>query len=113
MPKPPELDLARIKRYCDTRVPVEHRDQIRIEHRVRGATVTIVECRPPWREDFGPEWSENPQARMKYDAAQGAWTLYWFDRNSRAHVYDLIPPHQPIEAILDGIERDPTCIFWG
>jgi hypothetical protein len=94
-------------------VPREHQDQIRVEPRVRGKTVTILECRPPWSEDLGPEWDENPQARMKYDEATSAWTLYWFDRNSKAHRYDLIEPHQPIQRILDEVERDPTCIFWG
>jgi hypothetical protein len=28
---PPELDVARIRRWCDERVPVRVRDQIRIE----------------------------------------------------------------------------------
>jgi hypothetical protein len=113
MPKPPETDLVRIRRYCETRVPDHVRDQIRIEHRVRGLTVTILECRPPWREGPGPEWTENPQARMKYDETTKAWTLYWFDRNSKAHIYDLIDPHQPIQRILGEIESDPTAIFWG
>jgi hypothetical protein len=109
----PETDLARVRRYCEARVPVEHRDQIRIEPRVHGKTVTIVECRPPWHADLGPDRSENPQARMKYDETTAAWTLYWFNRNSRAHVYDLIEPHQPMADILAEVERDPTCIFWG
>jgi hypothetical protein len=109
----PDTDLARVKRYCAAKVPREHQDQIRVEHRVRGRTVTILECRPPWSEDLGPGWSENPQARMKYDAETSAWTLYWFDRYSRAHRYDLFEPHQPIQRVLDEIERDPTGIFWG
>ena len=113
MSKPPELDLARIRRYCETRVPVEAQDQLRVEHRVRGRTVTIVECRPPWHESLGPGWTENPQVRMKYDDTAAAWTLYWFDRNSKAHRYDLIDAHQPIQRILDEVEADPTCIFWG
>jgi hypothetical protein len=113
MPTPPELDLARIARYCAGAVPVEHQDQVRIEMRRRGNTVTIVECRPPWPAELGPEWSELPQARMKYDATTRGWTLYWFDRNSKAHLYDLIEPSQPVAAILAEVQRDPTAIFWG
>ncbi len=109
----PDADLAQIDRYCASRVPPEARDEMRMEHRVRGRTVTIVDCRPPWSEDLGPGWSENPQARMKYDDESAAWTLYWFDRNSKAHSYDLIDPHQSIQKILDEVERDPTAIFWG
>jgi hypothetical protein len=113
LPSPPETDLARIRRYCEAQVPPEARDEIRIEHRIRGRTVTIVECRPPWDASAGTEWTENEQARMKYDETTSAWTLYWFDRNSKAHRYDLLEPHQPIQRVLDEIEDDPTCIFWG
>lgn len=109
----PETDLARIRRYCESESPAEHRDRLRVEYRVRGRTVTIVECRPPWREELDPDWTEVPQARLRYDESSSAWTLYWFDRNSRAHLYDLIDPHQPITRLLAEIDRDPTCIFRG
>ena len=109
----PDTDLARIQRYCAAQVPPEHQHEIRVECRVRGKTVTIVECRPPWQEGHEGEWSELPEARIKYDDTTHAWTLYWFDRNSKAHRYDLIDPHQPIARILDEIEDDPTGIFKG
>lgn len=109
----PETDLARIRRFCDEQVPPEMRDQVRVEHRVRGRTVTIVEHRPPWNLALGAEWTDTPQARMKYDEQTNGWTLYWFDRNSRAHLYDLLEPNQPIERLLAEYDDDPTCIFKG
>ena len=33
------------------------RDQICVEVDVTDRTITVIECRPPWREDFGPEWA--------------------------------------------------------
>ena len=51
----PETDLARIRRFCEKQVPPEMWDQVRVEHRVRGRTVTIVEHRPPWNPALGPE----------------------------------------------------------
>ncbi|MGH3116531.1 MAG: DUF3024 domain-containing protein [Gaiellales bacterium] len=109
----PETDLARIRRFCEEQVPPEMRDQVRVEHRVRGRTVTIVEHRPPWNLALGPEWTDTPQARMKYDEQTKGWTLYWFDRNSRAHRYELLEPDQPIERLLAEYDQDPTCIFKG
>lgn len=109
----PETDLARIRRFCEKQVPRELRDQVRVEHRVRGRTVTIAEHRPPWDPALGPEWTDTPQARMKYDEQTKGWTLYWFDRNSRAHLYDLLEPDQPIERLLAEYDDDPTCIFKG
>lgn len=109
----PETDLTRIKRYCESRVPAEYQDQVKVTMKRRGKSVTILECRPPWSEMVGPEWSERPLAQMRYDERTAAWTLYYADRNGRWHVYDLIEPHQSAPRLLDEIEKDPTCIFWG
>src|SRR5712691_93797 len=56
----PELDLARIRRYVDARVPSRVAARVRMEVVVRGTTVTIVECRPPWPAHLGPAWSRVP-----------------------------------------------------
>jgi hypothetical protein len=49
---------------------------------------------------------------MKFNSANNEWTLYWSDRNSRWHIFDLLPPGS-IEEVLEEIERDQTNIFWG
>ncbi len=79
---------------------------------VRGKTVTIVECRPPWPGDTDPEWTREGVARMKFDVENQKWTLYWSDCNDRWHVFDLIDPG-PVDKLLEEIERDRTNIFWG
>ena len=108
----PDLDLRKIHKYEARVVPPDFQDQIRMEVDIRGKTVTTVECRLPWREDFGPEWTRQGVARMKFDTANNEWTLYWSDRNSRWHIFDLISPGS-IDEILEEIERDRTNIFWG
>ena len=109
----PELDVAKIRRFCEGRVPERVRDQIRIEMEVRGTAVTIVERRPPWRPDYGPEWTRSQVARLRYIQARGVWELYWSDRNGRWHRYDLTAPSARIETILREIKADRTAIFWG
>ena len=108
----PELDLARIKRFCDERVAVHLRDKIRIKMEVQGRAVTM-ECRPPWTPVIGPEWTRLPVARLRHVAARGEWELFWCDRNLRWHRYDLIKPSRHVEALLAEIDADPTSIFWG
>jgi hypothetical protein len=49
---------------------------------------------------------------LKFAPADEKWTLYWSDRNSRWHVFDLITPGA-IGKILREVERDQTNIFWG
>ena len=62
----PELDVARVQRWCAARVPEHARHQVRIECEVAPRHLTIVERRAPWREDFGPEWTAFPIARLRY-----------------------------------------------
>ncbi|MCB1258230.1 MAG: hypothetical protein KDB26_14055 [Microthrixaceae bacterium] len=64
----PETDLARIRRWVEARaarLPERARDQIRYEIDVDDRAVTILECRPPWRADFGTEWTRFPIARLR------------------------------------------------
>jgi hypothetical protein len=107
-----ELDLARVANYCEAKIPPHVRDKIRIEYSVRGRSVTIVECRPPWREGLGTEWTRHRVAQMRLDPSEDSWTLFWRDRNDNWHLYDLIEPGTMAE-MLDGIAQDRTGIFWG
>jgi Protein of unknown function (DUF3024) len=109
----PELDVARVRRWCAARVPEHARHQVRVECQVAPRHLTIVERRAPWREDLGPEWTSFPIARLRYTAASKSWTLYWRDRNLRFHLYDLLAPSNRVDDLLTEIDRDPTCIFWG
>ena len=67
----------------------------------------------PWHEDHGPEWTSFPIARLRYTAATKSRTLYWRNRNLHFHIYDLLPPSDRVDDLLNEIDRDPTCIFWG
>ncbi|HZA20967.1 MAG TPA: DUF3024 domain-containing protein [Actinomycetota bacterium] len=113
----PETDLARIDLWIEQeneKIPPHARDEVRIEVDVDERSVTILECRPPWDpERIGPRWTRSPVARLRYMRSRRAWTLYWPDRNSKFHVYELIQPTADIGALLDEIDRDPTSIFWG
>lgn len=107
----PETDIARIRRYCRARVPAQFHDQIRIEAVVRGNSVSIFECRPPWHTDL-TEWSKVRVAQLRYSTDNHRWSLYWADRNGRWHRYDDLKPG-PVDTLLNEIEADTTCIFWG
>ncbi len=93
----PELDVARVQRWCAARVPEHARHPVRVECEVAPRHLTIVERRAPWREDFGPEWTAFPIARLRYTAADKSWTLYWRDRNLRFHLYEPMAPSHRVE----------------
>lgn len=109
----PDLDVARVQRWCADRVPEHARHQVRVECDAAPKHLTIIERRAPWREDYGPHWSSFPIARLRYTAATKMWTLYWRDRNLRFHRYDSIEASPHVDDLLAEIDRDPTGIFWG
>jgi len=52
----PETDLTRIRRFVERRneeIPPDARGEIRIEMDATPTSVTILECRPPWRPEYG------------------------------------------------------------
>ncbi len=105
--------MARVRRWCEQRVPAHVRDQVKVECDAGLRHLTIVECRPPWRKDAGAEWIRFPIARLRHTKATGQWSLYWRDRHLRFHAYDRTVPSPHIDDLLQEIDRDPTAIFWG
>jgi Protein of unknown function (DUF3024) len=102
-----------VEAYCESRVPEDLRDEIRIECVRRGNAITIVEQRPPWNPDLGPEWSSVKVAQLRHDEPADAWLLYCSDRNGRWHRIDPAAPSKTIKPLLGMIEADPTGVFWG
>ncbi len=112
----PKIDLVRIQRWLDARnanLPERNRGLIRYELDVTDRTITVLECRPPWRPDYGPEWTRFPVARLRYTKTRGEWSLYRRDRNLKFHEYELLAPTPHVDDLITEIESDPTAIFWG
>lgn len=105
----PVADLERLESWCSARIPAHVADRVKVFWTRRGNTVTVVES-----SLMGDDWLDVPVARIKYvEGLGGVWTLYWFDRDSRAHLYDSLNPQRQLARVLREIDRDPTCIFWG
>ena len=110
---PPDADVTLVQRWCRGRVPEDVRDRLRVECEVSGRDITILECRPPWSPDAGPEWTRFPVARLRYLKSRESWRLYWRDQDEGWHEYpDSLLAHS-VDELLDEIDRDPTALFWG
>jgi hypothetical protein len=102
----PELDVARVRRWADQLVPDHASEEIRMELDVDARSITILECRPPWRPGrVGDEWTRFPIARLRYTKTRGEWTLYWRDRNLKFHRYDLIQPSPNVGDLIAEVDQ--------
>ena len=112
MPAPREtIDaaIAQVAAYCEQRST----DDYKIEHTVRGSSITILERRPPWNPAYGPEWSSLKVAQLRYDDTARRWRLFCSGSDDRWYPYELAPPAPEVAPLLVAIEEDRTGIFWG
>jgi len=100
-------------RWCANQVPEHIRSEIRVECDVAARHLTICECRPPWREDVGPDWTRFPIARLHYTSTTGLWTLYWRDQNLKYHRYQALDPSPRIQDLLDYLDSRADPSFLG
>jgi hypothetical protein len=101
--------IERVAAFCEQRST----DDYRIEHTVRGASITIFERRPPWNPNFGTEWTSLKVAQLRYDDDAERWRLYSSGGDDRWHPYPLAGAAADVEPLLGAIEDDPSSIFWG
>jgi Protein of unknown function (DUF3024) len=80
--------------------------------RAGGQAVNIVERRPPWRDDLGPEWARLPVARLRYVASKRLWTLDYLRHTGRWERYPLLGPSRRLNDLLRELADDPICVFW-
>ena len=109
----PERDVERVRTWCAGAVSDDVREQMRIEVDVADRHLTLFECRPPWDPAFGSEWTRQPIARLRFTAGTGLWSLYWADSNDRFRAYEQVKPTAQINVLLNALDRDPDCVFWG
>jgi len=111
----PELVKALVEKklgdYCEEKIPEWVRDKVKINFKLRGNSVTLVENRPFYMDPN--KWTESVVAQFRYNPHSGMWTLYCADRNGRWHLYDYAKPSKNFDAMLEAVEKDRTGIFWG
>ncbi|CAN5863504.1 hypothetical protein BH09ACT7_BH09ACT7_20350 [soil metagenome] len=111
MPLPTE-DVAVIREWAgalNAGMPPQVAAELRYEIETDRNAVTVFECR---QMDTSESWFKVPLARLRFFRSRG-WELYYADRDSNFHVYEQVEPTQYVAELLDEIDDDPTCIFFG
>ena len=97
MPLPDE-DVALVRDWVgalNADMPPHVAGQLRYRMDIYRNALTIWECRARDLNDLQGEWFEVAVARLHFFRSRG-WELYWADRDSDFHVYELIEPCQDV-----------------
>jgi hypothetical protein len=106
-----KLIETKLAEYCDKKIPFHARDQVKLTYKIIGNKVNLIETRP---YHMNPSvWTGAPVTQFRFDPETKKWALYFMDRNSRWHLYDLAKPSADFEDMLKELDLDPTGIFWG
>ena len=113
----PESEVTLVRQlldaFCD-RVPAHARAEVSYEWRIRGNQVTLGEKRAAWwDEDGSAEPTVDEFARFQYDPIDKTWQLKWRDRNGRFHPYEGMERVRSFARLVEEVDADPTCIFFG
>ena len=107
----PETELFRVTKlftkYCEQRIPLHARDQIKLFYNITGNKVILMESRPVW--DDPTKWTEMPIAQFEYSATTKIWSLYGYNRNDKRLPYSK----GTLEKLIQELDKDKTGIFWG
>ncbi|MDB5068039.1 MAG: hypothetical protein JWM18_4473 [Chloroflexi bacterium] len=117
-PDIPELTRLAAERdvatYCELRVPLPARHQVRLELETRDGTLTIVERRVPF-DAGGPvepaAWTRAPVAQLRWSDAH-VWRLYWRGRG-RWHLDTGAQTTPDVAALIRRVTEDPALVYWG
>lgn len=100
-----EWHERRIAQWCRRAVDDKLRDRVRMEHRRRGKSVTIVAVQLPHPDLACEPWTEFRVAQLRC-SEDGRWTLYRPSGNDRWQPYRRLGEEDGPGPLLAAIERD-------
>ena len=106
-----KLIETKLNDYCERRIPIDVRDQVKLSYKIIWYKVNLIETRPYHRDPAIQ--AENPIAQFRLDTNTRKWSLFSIDRNDRWHLYDLIKPSMDFDDMLKALDNDKTGTFCG
>ena len=110
-----EIELARVKKivggFCEKRVPVEIRDELRLEYSIDRHDVELYEVRPHWEDPA--EEMQTPVAKFRFVRSTREWRLFWMRQDLKWHAYEPCASSRRLEELVEVVGRDEIGSFFG
>ncbi len=110
-----EIELKQIDRavggLCRRRNRPEMKDKLSLEYTVHRHDVVLFERRPEYGARVGVD--DSPVAKFKFVRETGEWRLFWMRRDLKWHGYEMLPSSKRLEKLVEEVDQDPYCCFFG
>lgn len=110
-----EFELVKIDKivggFCRQKIPLEIRNQVRMEYSINSHDVEIFEVRPRW--DNPQEEMQTPVAKIKLVRTAKEWRLFWMRQDLKWHRYEPLQSSRDLKEIVDEIDQDRQGCFFG
>jgi hypothetical protein len=106
-----KLIETKLNDYCERKIPIVVRNQVKLAYKIVGYKVNLIEMRPYHRDPA--IWTETPIAQFRFNRDTHEWSVFSIDRNDKWHLYGLIQPSADFDDMLKALDNDKTGIFWG
>lgn len=97
--------------FCEGRVPLQFRDQVRLVYDIEGYNIIIRESRPGYRDPS--QWIVTDVAKIRYVSKSNEWKLYWKRASSKWWPYNPSTPSKGLKAMIAEIDADEHGCFFG
>jgi len=93
------------------RPPPELRDKLDFHADINNQEVTILSVRPAYNDPRRK--AEYPIAKARWVGTQKVWRLFWMQSDMNWHSYKPLPESPSIATLLEEVDRDTHCCFFG
>lgn len=100
-----------VRDFCESRVPLQVRDQVCLLYAIEGHSVIIRESRPDWGDPTN--WIEMDVAKLRYVPKSNEWKLYWKRASGKWWLYEPRTRSRTLSAMIKEIDADEHGCFFG
>ncbi|MFA7278867.1 MAG: DUF3024 domain-containing protein [Sterolibacterium sp.] len=102
----------KLGKYCEDKVPIHVRDQVRLTYLFMGNTVTLFEERPVYNQL--DKRTKIPIAQFRLNVVDHLWRLYNASKKRHEGWMQHVnaQPTADFETLLMALDQDQTGAFW-
>ena len=93
------------------RPPLHIREQLDLRADINGGEAVIFVVRPSFQDKT--RIIETPVAKAKWVNTRSVWRLFWMRADRKWYSYEPLPESNDVHVLLEEVDRDPHCCFWG